>query len=129
MNGRLQDKVCVITGTGGSIGRAASLRFATEGALVVGCDIQSSAAQETVELVRAAGGRMVSLHPVNLTTMADCRKLVDFAVGEHGRIDVLFNNAAKAHFHWIEDITEEEWRQNTRDEVDLFFFLTQAAWP
>ena len=129
MTGRLQDKVCVITGTGGSIGRAAALRFAQEGALIVGCDTQAAAAQETVALVRAAGGRMVSLHPVNLTTMADCRKLVDFAVGEHGRIDVLFNNAAKAHFNWIEDITEEEWHQNMREEVDLVFFLTQAAWP
>jgi len=129
MTGRLQDKVCVITGSGGSIGRAASLRFAAEGALVVGCDAQATAAQETVDLVRVAGGRMVSLHPVDLTTMADCRKLVDFAVGEHGRIDVLFNNAAMAHFNWIEDITEEEWHQNTREEVDLVFFLTQAAWP
>jgi NAD(P)-dependent dehydrogenase (short-subunit alcohol dehydrogenase family) len=129
MTGRLQDKVCVITGSGGSIGRAASLRFAEEGALVVGCDAQPTAAQETVELVRLAEGRMVSLHPVDLTTMADCRKLVDFAVGEHGRIDVLFNNAAMAHFNWIEDITEEEWHQNTREEVDLVFFLTQAAWP
>ncbi|HEY3634949.1 MAG TPA: SDR family oxidoreductase [Caldimonas sp.] len=129
MTGRLQDKVCVITGSGGSIGRAASLRFAEEGALVVGCDAQPTAAQETVDLVRLAGGRMVSLHPVDLTTMADCRKLVDFAVGEHGRIDVLFNNAAMAHFNWIEDITEQEWHQNTREEVDLVFFLTQAAWP
>lgn len=129
MTGRLQDKVCVITGTGGSIGRAASLRFAAEGALIVGCDAQATAAQETVDLVRAAEGRMVSLHPVDLTTMADCRQLVDFAVGEHGRIDVLFNNAATAHFNWIEDITEEEWHQNTREEVDLVFFLTQAAWP
>jgi NAD(P)-dependent dehydrogenase (short-subunit alcohol dehydrogenase family) len=129
MTGRLQDKVCVITGSGGSIGRAASLRFAKEGARVVGCDAQATAAQETVDLVRAAGGRMVSLHPVDLTTMVDCRKLVDFAVGEHGRIDVLFNNAAMAHFNWIEDITEEEWHRNTREEVDLVFFLTQAAWP
>ena len=45
------------------------------------------------------------------------------------RIDVLFNNAAKAHFNWIEDVTEDEWRPNMRDEVDLVFFLTKAAWP
>jgi len=126
---RLQDKVCVITGTSGSIGRAAALRFAEEGALVVGCDTNADAGQETVDLVRAAGGQMVSLHPADLTTMADCQKLVDLAIGEHGRIDVLFNNAAMAHFNWIEDITEEEWHRNTREEVDLVFFLTKAAWP
>jgi NAD(P)-dependent dehydrogenase (short-subunit alcohol dehydrogenase family) len=126
---RLNGKVCVITGTGGSMGRAAAMRFAAEGAAVVGCDTNPDAAQETLELVRAAGGRMISLHPVDLTAMLGCQKLVEFAIREHGRIDVLFNNAAKAHFNWIEDITEDEWRLNTRDEVDLVFFLTKAAWP
>jgi NAD(P)-dependent dehydrogenase (short-subunit alcohol dehydrogenase family) len=126
---RLKGKVCLITGTGGSIGRAAALRFAEEGALVVGCDAAAESARETVDLVRAAGGTMSSLHPVDLTTMAGCQTVVEFAIREHGRIDVLFNNAARAHFNWIEDITEDEWRLNSRDEVDLFFFLTKAAWP
>src|SRR5882672_8570181 len=126
---RLNGKVCVITGTGGSMGRAAAARFAAEGAAVVGCDTNPDAAQETLELVRAAGGRMTSFHPLDLGVMAGCQELVEFAIREHGRIDVLFNNAAKAHFNWIEDITEEEWHQNTREEVDLVFFLTQAAWP
>lgn len=125
---RLKDKVCLITGAGGSIGRAAALRFAEEGALVVGCDATAENAQKTLDLVLAAGGTMSSLHPVDLTTMAGCRKLVEFAIQEHGRIDVLFNNAARAHFNWIEDITDDEWRLNIRDEVDLFFFLTKAAW-
>jgi NAD(P)-dependent dehydrogenase (short-subunit alcohol dehydrogenase family) len=126
---RLNGKVCVITGTGGSMGRAAAARFAAEGAAVVGCDTDADAAQKTLELVLTAGGRMSSLHPVDLTTMVGCQKLVEFAIREYGRIDVLFNNAAMAHFNWIEDITEEEWRLNTRDEVDLVFFLTKAAWP
>jgi NAD(P)-dependent dehydrogenase (short-subunit alcohol dehydrogenase family) len=129
MNKRLQDKVCVITGTGGSIGRAAALRFAEEGALVVGSDTNVTAARETVELVLATGGRMISLDPVDLTTMAGCQQVVDFAIREFGRIDVLFNNAAMAHFNWIEDITEDEWRQSTRDEVDIVFFMTKSAWP
>jgi len=129
MTKRLQDKVCVVTGTGGSIGRAAALRFAEEGALVVGCDTNALTGKETVDLVRAAGGQMISLHPADLGTMTSCQAFVDFAVREHGRIDVLFNNAAMAHFNWIEDITEEEWRLTTRDEVDLVFFLTKCAWP
>jgi NAD(P)-dependent dehydrogenase (short-subunit alcohol dehydrogenase family) len=126
---RLKDKVCVITGTGASMGRAAAIRFAQEGALVVGCDMTAATAQETVDLVRSAGGKMSSLHPVDLTTMEACQRVVDFTIREHGRVDVLFNNAARAHFNWIEDITEDEWRQNGRDEVDLIFFLTKAAWP
>ena len=129
MTKRLENKVCIITGTGGSIGRAAAQRFAEEGALVVGCDTNSLAGKETVELVKVSGGSMISLHPADLTKMEDCKKLVGFAIEEYGRIDVLFNNAAMAHFNWIEDITEDEWRLNTREEVDLVFFLTQAAWP
>jgi NAD(P)-dependent dehydrogenase (short-subunit alcohol dehydrogenase family) len=129
MGDRLRDKVCVITGTGGSIGRAAALRFAAEGALVVGCDVSPEPAEESVRLVRASGGQMVSLHPADLGTMQDCERVIDLAVSALGRIDVLFNNAAMAHFNWIEDITEDEWHLNTRDEVDLVFFMTKAAWP
>jgi len=46
-----------------------------------------------------------------------------------GRLDVLFNNAAMGHFNWLEDITDEEWDQDRRGEVDLVFYLTRAAWP
>lgn len=108
MANRLNNKVCIITGTGGSIGRAAAIRFAAERALIVGCDYNSDAGQETVDLVLANGGKMVSLHPVDLTKMEVCKQLVALAIREYGRIDVLFNNAAMAHFNWIEDITEDE---------------------
>ena len=80
MAGRLQNKVCIITGTGGSSGRAAAQRFAEEGALVVGCDTDAIEAQETVKLIQATGGSMISLHPANLTTMEDCHKLVELAI-------------------------------------------------
>jgi NAD(P)-dependent dehydrogenase (short-subunit alcohol dehydrogenase family) len=43
--------------------------------------------------------------------------------------DVLFNNAAMAYFNWLEDISDEEWDRNRREEVDLVFYLTRAAWP
>src|SRR2546422_381858 len=52
---RLSGKVCVITGTGGSIGRAAAVVFAREGASVVGCDGNVAAAEATAEMVRAEG--------------------------------------------------------------------------
>src|SRR5437899_422025 len=129
MSGRLSGKVCVITGTGGSMGRAAAMTFAREGASVVGCDLNVDAAEATVAMVREAGGTMVSLQPCQLTNPADCQALVDLAVRTFGRIDVLFNNAAMAYFNWLEDITDEEWDQNRRDEVDLVFYLTRAAWP
>jgi NAD(P)-dependent dehydrogenase (short-subunit alcohol dehydrogenase family) len=127
--GRLAGKVCVITGTGGSIGRATALTFAREGASVVGCDVIAEPAEETVEMVHAAGGQMVSLHPSRISNPAECARLVDLAMSEFGRIDVLFNLAARSHFHWLEDFTDEEWGAARQDEVDLVFYLTRAAWP
>src|SRR5579863_923075 len=129
MSSRLSGKVCVITGTGGSMGRAAALAFAREGATVVGCDLNVDSAETTVQMVRREAGTMESLQPCRLSNAADCQALVDFAVRTFGRIDVLFNNAAMAYFNWLEDITDEEWDRNRREEVDLVFYLTRAAWP
>jgi len=129
MTGRLQDKVCVITGTGGSMGRAAALLFSKEGARIVGCDMNEASAAATMDAVHVAGGEMVSRHPCDLTDSDECRALVDFAIERFGRIDVLYNNAAMAYFNWIEDISDEEWTRNLNEEVNLVFFLTRAAWP
>jgi NAD(P)-dependent dehydrogenase (short-subunit alcohol dehydrogenase family) len=129
MPGRLDGKVCIVTGTGGSMGRATALAFAREGASVVGCDVTVEGAEETVDLVKAAGGQMVSMQPCRLSEPADCKALVDLAIGTFGRIDVLFNLAALSYFNWLEDITDEEWASARRDEVDLVFYLTKAAWP
>ena len=129
MPNRLAGKVCIITGTGGSIGREAALLFAREGALVVGCGLNVADSIATVEAVRAAGGTMISMQPCDLSQPADCQALVDLAVEAFGRVDVLFNNAAMAYFNWLEDISDEEWDRNRREEVDLVFFLTRAAWP
>jgi NAD(P)-dependent dehydrogenase (short-subunit alcohol dehydrogenase family) len=129
MPGRLEGKVCVVTGTGGSMGRATAVTFAREGASVVGCDVAIDRAEETVEIVKAAGGEMVSRHPCRLTDPSDCAALVDLAVSTYGRIDVLFNLAARSHFAWLEDVTDDDWNAARQDEVDLVLYLTRAAWP
>jgi NAD(P)-dependent dehydrogenase (short-subunit alcohol dehydrogenase family) len=56
-------------------------------------------------------------------------RLVEFAISNFGRIDVLFNQAARSHFHPIENFTDEEWDAARKEEVDLVFYLTRAAWP
>ena len=129
MSGRLSGKVCVITGTGGSMGRATALAFAREGASVVGCDVAVEPAVDTVDLVRATGGQMVSLQPCDLTEPAESARLVELALNEYGRIDVLFNLAARSHFSPLETFTDEAWDAARRDEVDLVFYLTRVAWP
>ena len=96
---------------------------------MVGCDVAVEAAEETVEPVRAAGAQMVSLQPCHLSDPAECAKLIELAVSEFGGVDVLFNLAARSHFSRLEDFTDEEWAAARRDEVDLVFYLTRAAWP
>src|SRR5271156_735887 len=98
MAGRLAGKVCVITGTGRSMGRATALTFAREGASVVGCDLTVEGAQGTAEMVQAAGGQMVSMQPCHLSDPTDCAALIDLAVHTFGRIDVLFNLAGASYF-------------------------------
>ena len=98
------------------------LTFARESASVVGCDVNVAAAEATVEMVRAQGGTMISLQPCHLTEPSECQALVDPAVREYGRIDVLFNNAAMAYFNRPEDITNEEWNRDLRGVIDLVVF-------
>jgi NAD(P)-dependent dehydrogenase (short-subunit alcohol dehydrogenase family) len=129
MSERLSGKVCLVTGTGGSMGRATALAFAREGARVVGCDVSVQPAEATVQAVRSAGGEMVSMQPCELTERSDCKALVALALSTFGQIDVLFNLAANSYFNWLEDISEEEWDKARRGEVDLVFSLTRAAWP
>ena len=126
---RLSGKVCVITGTGGSMGRATALAFAREGAAVVGCDVAVEPAESTIDAVRGAGGEMVSQQPCRLDDPAECQALIELALGTYGRVDVLFNLAGRQYFNWLQEITDDEWDRARRDEVDLVFYLTREAWP
>src|SRR5260221_14331269 len=98
MSLRLSGKVCIITGTGGSIGRAAALAFAREGASGVGCDVTVAAAEGTAEMVRARGGTMIFLQPCHLTLPAECQALGDLAVREYGGVGVLVKKAPVGDF-------------------------------
>jgi NAD(P)-dependent dehydrogenase (short-subunit alcohol dehydrogenase family) len=96
---------------------------------MVGCDVAVEPAEETVAQVETAGGEMVSLQPCVLSDPAECARLVELAMRAFGRIDVLFNLAGHSHFGLLENVTDEDWDAARRDEVDLFFYLTRAAWP
>jgi NAD(P)-dependent dehydrogenase (short-subunit alcohol dehydrogenase family) len=127
MTGRLEGKVALITGTGGGIGRAAALVFAAEGATVVGCDLHSS--DETVELVRRAGGRMTATAGVDLGDPAAAAGWVDAAVAGAGGLDVLMNNASAIRFGAVDRMPVEDWLFTVRNELDLVFYAIRAAWP
>jgi NAD(P)-dependent dehydrogenase (short-subunit alcohol dehydrogenase family) len=89
---RLADKVCIITGAGGGMGRVASLMFAAEGANVVVAEFSDAAGAETVRLVEAAGGAATFVK-TDVSTESGAKAMVDHAVAAYGRVDVLYNNA------------------------------------
>lgn len=129
IHSRLQDKVVLITGSGGSIGRAACLRFASEGARIVGCDVDPSHGEETLEAVRSAGGSAAMFIQSDLTDPSQVSELIAKVKSGCGRIDVLYNNAAMAHFSWFTDMSFETFSRTMRDEVDLVFHTCKSIWP
>ncbi|WP_405970780.1 SDR family oxidoreductase [Streptomyces sp. NBC_00988] len=126
--GRLAGKVVLISGTGGGQGRAAARVFAGEEAIVVGCDIDPLTAQETVEIVRRDGFEMYST-VVDLTDQEQLRGWIDGAVADHGRIDVLYNNAGRHRNGAFPDLSEEDLDFTLRNELHLVWNASQAAWP
>ncbi|MFT4219041.1 MAG: SDR family NAD(P)-dependent oxidoreductase [Microbacterium sp.] len=127
--GRLDGKVALITGIGGGMGRAAALRFAAEGARVVGCDLLPDGAAETVRLVREAGGRAEHFAPVELSDAGAAARWVDAAAEVHGGFDILYNNASSPRFGAVDELSAEDWDFVIDNELNLVFYTTRAAWP
>jgi NAD(P)-dependent dehydrogenase (short-subunit alcohol dehydrogenase family) len=127
---RLQEKIALITGADSGIGRAVALAFAREGASVVASYLdEHEDARETQRLVESAGRRCV-LVPGDIGDASHCRALVDKAVEEFGRVDVLVNNAAhQMSFESIEEIPDEEWDRTFAVNISSMFYITKAAVP
>lgn len=105
---RLMNKVAVITGAAAGLGRATAMLFNREGAKVVIADIDTKDGEKTAQEIRDAGGQATFVQ-ANVASEADARRMVETAVREFGRLDILVNNAAIQVERTVAETTEEEW--------------------
>jgi len=117
MGDRLKDKVAVVTGSGGGIGRGIALALAEEGAKVVvndlggerdGTGASSSPADKVVEEIKAKGGEAVANYD-SVATVEGGNNIIQTAVDTFGKIDILVNNAGILRDRMVFNMSPEEW--------------------
>jgi len=107
--GKLEGKVALITGSGSGIGRATALLFAKEGAKLMIADYVPEGGNETVKMIKDAGGE-ASFVEVDVSKAADLQRMVKTTMDTYGRIDILYNNAGiQGPVMSTADIPEEDW--------------------
>ena len=111
LDGRLAGKVCIVTGAGSGIGRASAHLFAEEGAIVVAADLEGTQ------------------YRVDVGDQAETQALAATVAAEHGRIDVLFNNAGIPGVGDLEETTVELWDRVMRVNVRGVFLMSRAVAP
>ncbi|MDQ0483302.1 SDR family NAD(P)-dependent oxidoreductase [Guptibacillus hwajinpoensis] len=106
---RLQDKVAIVTGGGGGIGRATALRFASEGAKVVVSDIHSESGEESVDQITKMGEEAIFVR-TDTSIEGDMKALVEECEKRYGGLDIFFNNAGVSNEEVkLVDISVDEW--------------------
>jgi len=127
---RLTDKVSIITGGGSGMGRTAALMFAAEGARIVVADFSEEGGEETVRLVREAGGEATYVR-TDISSEADAKAMVDHAIATYGRLDTLYNNAGimPEEDHSVVDTPVEAWDRVMAVNVRGVFLGCKYAIP
>jgi meso-butanediol dehydrogenase/(S,S)-butanediol dehydrogenase/diacetyl reductase len=121
-------KSVVITGAGSGLGRATAIGFAAAGAKLTLGDVNAQGLQETRDLIGDASDAVI-LVPGDLTSVDDCRALIDRAVAAHDGIDALCNVAGLFRLNHLANMTPEIWDAIYAVNVRAPFFLMQAAMP
>jgi NAD(P)-dependent dehydrogenase (short-subunit alcohol dehydrogenase family) len=108
VGGRLKDRVAVITGGAGGIGRESAVLFASEGARgIVVADMNEKEGQITAKLIQDKGGKAVFLR-TDVSKAADCEAMIKLGEKTFGKVDILFNNAGIMHNDDDNAMTTEE---------------------
>jgi 3-oxoacyl-[acyl-carrier protein] reductase len=106
-HGRLTDKVAIITGAGRGIGQATALKFASEGAKVVVCDLSPEWIEDTVERIGRIGGQAMG-YTADVRSLPALRAMVDAVVARWGRVDCLVNNAGIVMDAQLKNMIDEQ---------------------
>jgi NAD(P)-dependent dehydrogenase (short-subunit alcohol dehydrogenase family) len=127
---RLADKVSIITGGGGGMGRVAARMFAEQGAKVVVAEFGQAAGRETVDQITQAGGQATFVQ-ADVSKEADAKAMVDHAVATYGRLDVIYNNAGvmPEADHSVTDTSVDVWDQVMAVNVRGVFLGCKYAIP
>jgi NAD(P)-dependent dehydrogenase (short-subunit alcohol dehydrogenase family) len=128
MNERLAGRVGVITGGAGGIGGAGARLFANEGAALALLDTDEEQGNATVEAIAGDGGRVVFVQG-DASDPADVERLVRTAVGEYGKLDLLWANAGTGVARSVPDMTLEEWNRVLAVNLTGSFLLGKYGIP
>jgi len=126
--GRLKDKVAIITGGARGIGKATAIRMVKEGASVALLDIQAEEVSHTVKELQAMGGEAIGIH-ADVTHKNEVEKAVDETLSQWRRVDILLNNAGIVKPALLEDVQDEDWDEVVNVNLKGTFFCTRAVLP
>jgi len=124
----LSGKAAIVTGGGAGLGRAYALALAQAGASVVVADLETSAADEVVGEIEAAGGRAVAIG-VDVSRRRDTEKMAQTCLDSFGRVDVLVTNAGVSDPAMIHKMSEEQWDKVISVNQKGVFHSIQAVLP
>ena len=125
---QLSSKVALITGGASGIGRATALLLAREGAAVTIADLNAQAGEAAVGEITGNGGRAI-FESADITRAEDCRRMVERAIREFGRIDILFNNAGIIRRATILDLSEDDWDRVMAVNAKSVYLLSREVIP
>ncbi len=128
MPNRLSSKAAIITGATSGIGKATALLFAAEGAALVVTGRRAALGEALAAEIRSRGGRCLFVR-ADHTQPEDCKRVVDLALQEYGRIDVLFNNAGIVTSGTAETTSDEVWNATMAVNVTAVWRMSKLVIP
>ncbi|HLZ58258.1 MAG TPA: glucose 1-dehydrogenase [Ktedonosporobacter sp.] len=126
MEGSVEGQVAIVTGAGQGIGRAIAQRLAEDGMQIVVADLQSAQAEQVASEISRSGRRAVPV-AIDVTRADDRQRMMDAALNEFGRLDVLVNNAGIQRVALPLDVSEEHWDIVMNVNAKAVYFCCQLA--